>query len=233
MDILIVEDDVIWRGQIQLMLEETFANAEVNTAHNFDEAATKIAARTPDVVIADIMLQDKRSFDLFVSVSRTYPVVFITAYPQHNYLQQVLSLPNTTFLVKPFHALSLAAAINILLKSADTTLPGDKKFLEVFGKFKQKQAVYFDEILYIKADGNYAKLYTKNQRVYSLKLPLRDLLLKADEYFLRIHKSVAINTTFVKRLDLSNNMVRVDDAMLPVGRAYRKNTIEVLSKILG
>lgn len=231
MYILLIEDDVLWRGQLQIMIEEHISGATIGVARTVEEARAMLEMRMPDVVVSDIVLKNQRSFEIFTPLARDYPIIFITSYPQHDYLKQALSLPNTSFLVKPFHGLSLLAAIDTLLGNMKLSTIKTGGFIEIFGKFKQKQPVYFNEILYLEADGNYASIHKKNQKVHTIKLPLRDLLLKADERFLRVHKSFAINVDFAKRLDLSRNLVRLEETTIPVGRAYRKKAIEVLSKI--
>ena len=91
----------------------------------------------------------------------------MTAHANHQFLDRSLALPQTTFLVKPFHQLTLLAAIRSLTKCPDL-LPQKQNQLTVLGKFKQKIGLSYADIVYVEADGNYIKIYTTD-KVYSYK----------------------------------------------------------------
>lgn len=230
MDILIIEDDVIWQQQLELMLD-VLPQVRLDFAVTLEEARSKLIARPPDLVIADVLLTDGISFELFHNLSSSYPIIFITSYASQQFLDQSYQLPDSIFIVKPFHGLSLIAAIKTMMKRQTASVPNTGKHLEVLGKFKQKISLSYDTILYIEADGNYMKIATAD-RIYSHKSSLKNLTEALDDRFLQIHKSFIVNTTFVKRLDLTVGIVVTQGKALPVGRAYRRQTIEQLTKII-
>lgn len=227
MDILIIEDDETWQQQVSLMLEE-LPNVQLDFAATLEEARSKLQIRPPHLVIADVLLRDRLSFDLFQTPSRSYPVIFITSFTSPSFLSRALTFPSTTFLVKPFHALTLLAAIQSLRK---VEMPSEQNKIVVLGKFKQKIALSFKDIMYIEADGNYVKICTINT-IYSYKSALKELSAILDSHFLQIHKSFIVNTSFVNRMDLSVGIVLVKGKALPIGRAYRQQTITRLTEII-
>ena len=230
MNILIIEDDIVWQTQLQLMLEE-LPSVQLIFAATMDEAQAKLQTQPTQFVIADIMLDEGLSFELFQAASRTYPIIFMTAHANHQFLDRSLALPQTTFLVKPFHQLTLLAAIRSLTKCPDL-LSQKQNQLTVLGKFKQKIGLSYADIVYVEADGNYMKIYTTD-KVYSYKSSLKELLTVLDERFLQIHKSFVINTAFVNRMDLTAGVVVVKRHELPIGRAYRRLSIARLAQRMG
>ncbi len=230
MDILIIEDDDVWQQQLELMLDK-LPEACLKFAGTLQEARSELLAHPPHLVVADIMLTDGFVFELFNDATRPYPIIFMTAYASHNLLDQALKVPDSTFIVKPFHGLTLIAAIKTMMKTQSASEPNTAKQLEVLGKFKQKILLSYEAILYIEADGNYMKVFT-SEKVYSYKSSLKDLTAALDDRFLQIHKSFIVNTAFVRRLDLTAGIVVTQGKTLPIGRAYRRQTITRLTKII-
>lgn len=228
MKVLIIEDDEVWSQQLALMLND-LPNAQLAFATSIATTRTKLADFLPDVVIADVLLADGLAFELFNSSKRTYPIIFMTAHANQRWLEQSLDLPHATFIVKPFHTLTLIAVIRSLIEKMPFV---EEKSIEVLGKFKQKLQIPLGEITHVEADGNYMKLYTAN-KVYSHKSSLKELMSKLDERFVQIHKSYIININYAKRIDLSIGEIYMSGKPLPIGRAYRQQAVQELIKVFG
>lgn len=229
MNILIVEDDEVWLQQMQLMLDE-LSDSQIEFASTLAETRSKLETFRPHLVIADVMLPDGLSFELFQSLELSYPIIFITAFASHKALEQALQLPQSTFVVKPFHQLTLLATIRLLMK-AESASQKNGEILKVLGKFRQKIMLPYEAIVYVEADGNYMKIYTTD-KVYSYKSSLKELVAILDDRFLQIHKSFLVNTAFVNRVDLTEGVVLVKRNKLPIGRAYRPVTLARLAQTM-
>ncbi|MBD8490824.1 LytTR family transcriptional regulator [Echinicola sp. CAU 1574] len=89
--------------------------------------------------------------------------------------------------------------------------------------------VKFKNILWLKGDGNYTTLVTK-EKVYSLRNILKEFeaILPEDE-FVRIHKS------YLVRLDrittISPKEVTIETEKVPVGRTYYQKLIHGINKL--
>jgi len=46
--------------------------------------------------------------------------------------------------------------------------------------------------------------------------------------FIRCHKSYIINMRFVENYDLANNIVNIDNHLIPIGRRYKENMEELV-----
>lgn len=228
MNILIIEDDEVWQQQVHLMLDKLPEN-QVEFASTLTEARVKLNTFRPHLVVADVILPDGLSFELFQAIEHIGPIIFMTAFASHKTLNQALQLPNSTFVVKPFHELTLLAAIRLLMKAESVSKTS--KTLEVLGKFRQKVMLPYEAIVYVEADGNYMKIYTTD-KIYSYKSSLKELIALLDDRFLQIHKSFLVNTAFVNRVDLTEGVVLVKRNELPIGRAYRPVTIARLAQTM-
>lgn len=89
--------------------------------------------------------------------------------------------------------------------------------------------VKFENILWMKGDGNYTTLVTRDT-VYSLRNILKDfesVLPEAD--FMRIHKSYIVRLDEIVAINPREIMVGKDS--VPVGRTYYQNLINGINKL--
>jgi len=110
--VLAVDDDPDARELVMTVLRQ--AGAEVAVAPSVPEAISAIAARAPDVVIADIAMPRATGFDLVQQLRATpswseIPVIALTAYARAEDRAEALSLGFTAHLGKPFSPRALVA----------------------------------------------------------------------------------------------------------------------------
>nr|WP_170134476.1 LytTR family DNA-binding domain-containing protein [Echinicola strongylocentroti] len=89
--------------------------------------------------------------------------------------------------------------------------------------------VKFKNVLWLKGDGNYTTLVTKD-KVYSLRNILKEFeAILPEEEFVRIHKS------YLVRLDrittISPKEVTIEQERVPVGRTYYQKLIHGINKL--
>ena len=86
--------------------------------------------------------------------------------------------------------------------------------------------VKFDDILWIKADGNYLDLHTQG-KTHIVRAKLSDFLqqLPAPKFF-QVHRSYAINVEAVDTVEPTT--VHIGEDEIPVGRKFRDALFELL-----
>jgi len=99
-----------------------------------------------------------------------------------------------------------------------------KSFLEIMSNRKIAKIPY-DDIIYIESLSDYIKVITVKDQIVS-KEKISNLASRLPDIFLRIHRSFIINTERIK--NISSDEVMVDDALLTIGRSYRKAVKESL-----
>ena len=89
--------------------------------------------------------------------------------------------------------------------------------------------IKFSNILYLKGDGNYTTLITRDKS-FSLRNILKEFEeLLPDNLFLRIHKSFIVNINEINTI--SPKEVTVSTEKVPVGRTYYQNLINGIQKL--
>jgi DNA-binding LytR/AlgR family response regulator len=84
---------------------------------------------------------------------------------------------------------------------------------------KKHHQVHLSDLQYIKANGNYTSVYlTGSQLLSQMKISDFENLLPA-EHFSRVHRSYIVAHHALTLIKASE--VRIDDAIIPVGRVYK------------
>lgn len=111
MKVAIIEDEAPSAHQlIDLLAEVAPAARVVAQLRSVDEVVRWLAAgAAPDLIFADIELQDGRVFDAFARVDCAAPIVFTTAYDR--FVLEAFRAQGIAYLLKPLGAAELAAAI--------------------------------------------------------------------------------------------------------------------------
>lgn len=227
-NLLIIEDDALWALKIEMMLESSNYSV-LGVADTIEYAQEMIESLNPELIIADIKIQNSLIFTLITKDSyNKIPVIFMSAYHDEDIYQQSLEIKNSAFLVKPFHRLTLLSTLDLLA----TNLPAEAKtlpsFLVIRGRQQQIKKVPFEEIMWIQAEVNYSFIHTIDGKRHTRKRSLTKLMELIDERFIRIHKSYIINKNFVERIDLSRRLILIRGNQIPFGRGFR----EVLEPII-
>jgi tetratricopeptide (TPR) repeat protein len=103
---------------------------------------------------------------------------------------------------------------------------------------KNKERIFFlktEEIFWIEATGDYAKLHAKGQKSYLIRERMNNLERKLDpSKFLRIHRSTIINTDFIKEISplfkSESLIILTNGKEFKVSRNYQSNLQKLLSR---
>jgi two-component system alkaline phosphatase synthesis response regulator PhoP len=129
-DILIIDDDRDLVDTIRIILESK--KYVVRVAFNGKEGYAKIQAKTPDLILLDVMMAtDTEGFDLAYKLRnnpsyRDIPIIMVTGFPQKmaeegpEKFQHILgeSWPVSRFLEKPIDPEELLASVEGLLEES-------------------------------------------------------------------------------------------------------------------
>lgn len=112
--VLIVDDTLFMRASIRQMLEAN-GHSVAGEAANGVEAIEKFAAIKPDVILMDITMPDMDGLEALRRIKEIDPkakVVMCTAMGQQAMVARAVELGAQQFIVKPFQAERLMAAID-------------------------------------------------------------------------------------------------------------------------
>lgn len=152
-DVLVVDDDAAIRTVVAQALRR--AGHDVATADSLASADRAMAARTPDVLVTDVVLPDGNGLDHLVEVARRFPTLPVIVLSARNTLTTAVRAAEAgayEYLPKPFDLDDLTRAVagaaarsGAASPAADDSPPGirdDDRALPLIGRSPPMQEVY-------------------------------------------------------------------------------------------
>ena len=248
---IIVDDEPLARRNLRVLLERDPQIEILDECRNGREAVKAINTLSPDLIFLDIQMPEMDGFDVLARVGPEHiqAIIFVTAFDQ--YALKAFDVHAIDYLLKPFdderfaraleRAKSQIAAREInqlsgrllaLLEERETERKGSKPESPYLTRLMIKASsrvmlLKVDEIDFIEADGNYAKLHT-GRKTHLLREKMNDLEGRLDPAkFVRIHRSIIVNLDRIKELHPHFNgdyvVVLEDGRQLKLSRTRREH----------
>ena len=254
---LIVDDEPLARRNLRVLLERDPQIEILEECRNGREAIKAINTLTPDLIFLDIQMPEMDGFDVLARVGpeQIQAIIFVTAFDQ--YALKAFDVHALDYLLKPFdderftraleRAKSQIAAREInqlsdrllaLLEQRESERGSkrDERYLTrlMIKASSRMMLLKVDEIDFIEADGNYAKLHV-GRKTHLLREKMNDLEGRLDPAkFVRIHRSIIVNLDRIKELHPHFNgdyvVVLEDGRQLRLSRT-RREQLEARLKI--
>lgn len=219
--ILIVEDDLIIREEIELWLTEQ--KCQVYTADNTSDVFSVLEKEKIEVVLMDIHLgNDLNGVDLArkIKAQNQVPLIYISNIDHPRTVSEAESTQPSSYLVKPFTKKQLFVSIERALLSNEaptTNLFDDSIFINTGTENFTKTRILLDDILYLQANRAYSFIVTKAKK-HIISKPLRHTLEKMPEgLFIKVHKSYAINPKHVT--EIKGNKLVINGEEISIGNS--------------
>ncbi len=228
---LIVDDESYVREDLKEKLNAFFPN-KIQVIGEAESIATGLAAIQkfqPDLILLDIHLKDGVSFDLLAEIpTKTFDVIFITGYDQHAI--KAIKVGALDYILKPVDPEELKVALQKAIdrKGSDPQL---EKLLEISGEFfrgaEKKRvilktsetvyAIYEDDIIYCRSDGNYTTFYTQQMDKILVSKSLKQVEeILSEKIFIRCHQSYIVNKKHVLKYNKNGVLIVNLDFKVPV-----------------
>jgi len=234
--VLVVDDERPALDELGYLLAADERVAEVVPATSATEVLRLLRESEVDAVFLDIQMPGLSGLELAEVLARfkePLPVVFVTAHEQH--AVEAFDLHAVDYVLKPVRAERLAEAVRRILSGAGqgpapqrTQIPVERGGVTRF--------VDLDDISHVEAQGDYARLHTRDRDSYLLRAALTSL---EEEWrpagFLRVHRSLLIALAHVDevRQDGGRCSVLIGGRELPVSRRHTRELREVLLRRTG
>ncbi len=225
---IIADDEPIARQILENYIDSMPHLEIVAACKNAFEVLEVLKERSVDILFLDINMPKLSGLSLLKTMQQKPNVIITTAYPE--YALEGFELAVTDYLLKPFSLERFLQAVNKIsipeTASVQTTISIEKEEEPNFIFVKSDKKIiklFFDDINYIEAYGNYIKIYTDSMLL--TQQTLSDFLAKLPDFFTRIHKSFVINFNKLKIID-GNQIILQNDAKLPIGKSYRKSILD-------
>jgi len=109
------------------------------------------------------------------------------------------------------------------------TMPSADSIFIKSGKIIDK--VNFDDILWIKSDGNYSLIHTASNKYVVKKSLVKMSEFLPDGVFIRIHMKYIVLFSKIKQVDLLENTVIIEGEKIPIGPRYRSELLMALNSL--
>jgi DNA-binding LytR/AlgR family response regulator len=231
---IVADDEPIARQILERYLQGVPGLTLIASCKDAFEVLEVLDKEEVDLLFLDINMPKLSGLSLLKTMKIRPEVIITTAYPEH--ALEGFELDVVDYLVKPFAFERFFQAVQKVNKRSIPTkqqirVEGEKKANAIFVKSDKKLVkVYFDEIQYVEAYGNYVKIHTTTRIL--VPMTLTEFLTKLPDNFIRIHKSTLLN--FDKLTLLDGNQVSLENGeKLVVGKSYRKALLARIDKELG
>ncbi len=229
--ILIVEDEFIIANNLKMMLED-LGYYPFEPVMNLEEAAEVLKNNNVDLAILDINLNNKHEgIDVARMINEKFqiPFIYLTSNADKETIHQAKQTNPRTYLIKPFVAEDIYAAIEIAATSGqpliceDQTLSilSDSIFIKLGNKYYK---VDIRDITYFEADGKMMNIHTNLEQKFPIRISLESLYSQLKDFgFMRIHRGFCINTNHLAVIN--SEFVIVNNQQIPIGRNFRDNLL--------
>ncbi len=193
------------------------------------EAINFINQTKVDVLFLDINMPELSGLEMLETLSYSPKVILTTAYSE--FALEGFEHGVIDYLMKPIRFSRFLKAVNRIINRPEDNTSKDivsnkVNFIEVKDGYL-KAKVWYDDILYIQAYGNYLKVFTKD-KMYMLTDTMKKYeTILPNAIFIRIHKSYLINRNKIEKM--SHDKVIINSKELPIGNSYKRIIEEKLS----
>jgi two-component system, LytTR family, response regulator len=247
---LIVDDEPLARRNLRLLLERDSQIEILGECRNGKEAVKSIETFHPDLIFLDIQMPEMDGFDVLdhVGAENVHAIIFVTAFDQ--YALKAFDVHALDYLLKPYDDFRFTQALQRAKSQIETReiskvskrllalleeresqkvlSPSSKPYLtRLMVKLASRVVLLkVDDIDWIEADGNYAKLHV-GKKAHLLREKMHDLESQLDpQKFVRIHRSIIVNLERIKELHPHFNgdyvVVLEDGCQLKLSRSRRE-----------
>ena len=220
---LIIDDELSSQRVLQHFVSETEVLVLKATCNNTAEAFKYLQLEGHiDLLFLDINMPKQSGLDFYKTLKNPPDVIFTTAYPQ--YAVDGFEVNAIDYLLKPIAYDRFLTAINKVL-SQETSTTTDKTFI-ILKENKALYKVFYKDIQYIEAYGDYVKVHTKEKTI-TTHSTFSKFIADLPSYFLRTHKSFSVNLN--KLNHLSGNQITINTHIIPIGKTYKASVLKALN----
>ncbi len=240
--ILIVEDEVSYQLDLEMMLDEMEYDV-IGIVDNSEAAIEAIQNMKPDLVLMDIDIKGKMS-GIQVGEKMSHldiPFIYITNHNSKEMYNKAKLSNLASYLVKPVNPITFEATLDSLAEKILTERKNrdfeDSKGVNINTQNKllvkhnkRYHLVKLDEIQFVEASDGYTIIHLAEKSLLSgLRLSDLEQLLTSD-IFIKTHRSYIMNIQYFEVLDPADNIIQMQNGkQIPLSRAMRKRILEVMN----
>lgn len=204
------------------------------------EALKIVEQEQIDLIFLDIQMPELTGIQVMKIIGDKCRVILTTAYTEYaleGYEHNVVD-----YLLKPIAfdrfykaaqkarhqleaGLPTVAAMPSAWSQEKTPEPSNRSFIFVKTEYKIVK-VRLDDILYVEGLQNYVSIYTRHERILSLRNIKKMQEQLPVQQFVRVHKSYIISLDKIDSIE--RNRIFIGDAVIPVGDTFKESFMELI-----
>jgi DNA-binding LytR/AlgR family response regulator len=178
-----------------------------------------------DLIFLDIKMPDISGIDFFNSLSKKPLLIFTTAYSEHAVTS--FEMDAVDYLLKPFSLSRFLKGCNKayeLYNFRNTADTSDHLYVKT--GYEQVK-VFYEDILYLEAAGNYVTFVLKDKNVLSRSTFIEAINLLPSKKFVRVHRSFLVAVNKIDKVE--RQQVTINKTLIPVSEAYSNDLTSILN----
>lgn len=201
---VIVEDSRLARNELKELIKSHSEIEIIGEAENVDEGYELINKTQPDLLFLDINMPEKDGFQLLEMLDNVPITIFTTAFDE--YAIKSFEYNALDYLLKPINSKRFAQAIEKVKDNLEEKVIKNSQKLnlsnQIFIKDGEKcWLVKIADIYLFEVDGNYTKVFFKDEKAIISK-SLNQIEAKLpEEFFFRANRNQIINIQFANQID--------------------------------
>ena len=223
-NVVTIDDNKVDLDRINLILYQMKEVNLVRTFLNAYKAKDYLIKNRVDLIFSDIEIKNINGINLLTEIKRKSEVVFMSNYSE--YAAKSFKASPLNYLLKP---VLKEGVLNSIERYKERNLNQGEVVRFFFIKEKKSEyiKIYFDEINYIEANGDYLKIFYSDTE-YETLLTLKKVLKLLPKNFSRTHRSYIINRSKIENFNTES--IYINNQQIPISRAYRSQLRNTLLK---
>jgi two-component system LytT family response regulator len=239
---LIIDDEAHIRKDIRSKVEDHFSKdiIIISEAESVETGLIAIDTYEPHLLFLDVHLTDGTGFDLLTQTAhKGFDVIFVTGFDDHAI--KAIKVGALDYILKPVD-------IDEFVASVEKAIANNKKenhleklveiSSEYFNKGTQNKriilkttdnvyAIYEDDIIYCKSDGNYTTFFTQQMEKIVVSKSIKKVTeILSEDNFIRCHQSYIVNKKHVLKYNKQGVLVVHLDIRVPVSSRRKDYVIK-------
>jgi DNA-binding LytR/AlgR family response regulator len=239
MKILLLEDEAIVIKDLEMSLRE-MGYPSIMAFNKGDDFIQYTQTIVPDLCIVDIHLKGSISGIEAVKLLKSrhscpIPVIYLTAQGDKATLNEALETMPSAYLLKPFNAFELHAAIELAILNHETAANTSDKEVDVeknkvFFRHQNKfESIEIGKVWFLEAEGNYTKLHCERGHFLLVCQLGKFANIMYKHFMYRCHRSFIINMHKVESFD--ERHIYIEGSKIPLAKNRKKEFLERLTTL--
>jgi DNA-binding LytR/AlgR family response regulator len=191
--VLIVEDDLLIAEHLKALLEKE-GGYNISIAASYEETFVQLEKQKPCLALLDVNLSNgKNGIDIARQITKSgIAFIYITAQSEEPVVTKIIETKPLGYILKPFSSIQVTTAVKIALQQIE------KNTTELFDG-KTSYRLNNNDILYIKAEGNYVDVILEEKKI-TLRNSLKKILpILPQESFFLANRSYIVNKKHIQK----------------------------------